>query len=51
MENQIPALIQASIDVKLKVLEDKALQKNIADAVQAVLKAFKDGQKVLFCGN
>jgi D-sedoheptulose 7-phosphate isomerase len=51
MENQIPALIQASIDVKLKVLEDKALQKNIADAVQAVLKAFKDGHKVLFCGN
>lgn len=51
MENQIPALIQASIDVKLKVLEDKSLQKNIADAVQAVLKSFKDGHKVLFCGN
>ena len=51
MENQIPALIQASIDVKLKVLEDKVLQKYIADAVQAVLKAFKDGHKVLFCGN
>lgn len=51
MENQIPALIQASIDVKLKVLEDQGLQKNIADAVQAVLKSFKDGHKVLFCGN
>lgn len=51
MENQIPALIQASIDVKLKVLEDKSLQKNIADAVQSVLKSFKDGHKVLFCGN
>lgn len=51
MENQIPALIQASIDVKLKVLEDKNLQQNIADAVQAVLKSFKDGHKVLFCGN
>jgi len=51
MENQILGLIQASIDVKLKLLEDKKLRDTIAHAVQAILQAFKNGNKVLFCGN
>ena len=51
MENQILGLIQASIDVKLKLLEDKKLRDTIAQSVKAILLAFKNGNKVLFCGN
>lgn len=51
MENQILGLIQASIDVKLKLLEDKKLRSTIAQCVEAILLAFKSGNKVLFCGN
>lgn len=51
MENQIQGLIQASIDVKIKLLEDKAIRSTIAHCVQSILAAFKNGNKVLFCGN
>lgn len=51
MENQIQGLIQASIDVKIKLLEDKAIRSTIAHCVQSILSAFKNGNKVLFCGN
>ena len=51
MENQIQGLIQASIDVKIKLLEDNAIRSTIAHCVQAILAAFKNGNKVLFCGN
>lgn len=51
MSEQIKNLIQASIDVKLKVLENKDLQKTLVDCVEKITKAFQDGNKVLFCGN
>ena len=51
MQDQILKIIQASIDVKLKVLENKELQQTIAKAVATLVTAFKNGNKVLFCGN
>lgn len=51
MSVQIKNLIQASIDVKLKVLENKEIQKTLADCVEKITTAFKNGNKVLFAGN
>ena len=51
MQDQILKIIQASIDVKLQVLENKELQKTVGRSVEALVKAFKNGNKVLFCGN
>ena len=48
---QIKNLIQASIDVKLQVLNDAALQERLSACVDAIEAAFKNGNKVLFCGN
>ena len=51
MQDQILKIIQASIDVKLQVLENKELQKTVGRSVEALVTAFKNGNKVLFCGN
>jgi D-sedoheptulose 7-phosphate isomerase len=47
----IKDIIQASIDTKQRVLEDPALLERIDQVTQAIVKAFKSGNKVLFCGN
>ena len=51
MKDQIKKLIQASIDVKLQVLANHDLQKTVGECVLVLVKAFKNGNKVLFCGN
>lgn len=51
MQDQILKIIQASIDVKLQVLENKELQETVGKSVAALVTAFKSGNKVLFCGN
>ena len=51
MQDQISTIIQASIDVKLKVLENKEIQKTLGKCVETIVTAFKNGNKVLFCGN
>lgn len=51
MQDQILKIIQASIDVKLKVLENKELQNTVGRSVETLVTAFKNGNKVLFCGN
>ena len=48
---QIKNLIQASIDVKLQVLNDAALQERLSACIDAIEAAFRNGNKVLFCGN
>jgi D-sedoheptulose 7-phosphate isomerase len=48
---QIKGIIQASIDVKAEILQNDALLKTITDCVDLVTTAFKNGNKVLFCGN
>jgi D-sedoheptulose 7-phosphate isomerase len=47
----IKDIIQASIDTKQRVLEDSLLIDRIDQVTQAIVKAFKSGNKVLFCGN
>lgn len=51
MKEQIQQLVQASIDTKLRVLQNAALLKVVADATDAIVSAFKAGNHVYFCGN
>jgi D-sedoheptulose 7-phosphate isomerase len=47
----IKDILQASINTKKKVLENNELLKTIEDITNAVTTAFRNGNKVLFCGN
>lgn len=47
----IKDILQASIDTKKKVLENNELLKTIGEITNTVVAAFKNGNKVLFCGN
>src|SRR5687768_4326604 len=51
MNEQISSLIKASIDVKQLVLKDKNIIETVAKSVTDIVKCFKNGNKVLFCGN
>jgi D-sedoheptulose 7-phosphate isomerase len=51
MKNTISNIIQASIDVKQSLLADEVLINTIANTVEIITTAFKNGNKVLFCGN
>lgn len=51
MEKRIKEIIEASIDTKSKILADQTLQKTVADCVSIITASFKNGNKVLFCGN
>jgi D-sedoheptulose 7-phosphate isomerase len=48
---KIKQIIQASIDTKQKLLEDKELISTIATIVDVTTTAFKNGRRVYFCGN
>jgi D-sedoheptulose 7-phosphate isomerase len=50
MEN-IKDLITASISVKQQVLNNEALLSIVKETVDVIVAAFKNGNKVLFCGN
>ncbi len=43
--------IQASIDTKQKILNDKNILTTIQNAANAIIKAYKNGKKVLTAGN
>lgn len=47
----IKDIIQQSIHVKKLILEDEQLIKTIENCVNVIVSAFRDGRKVLFCGN
>jgi len=51
MKEKIKDLIQASIDVKQGVLQDQALVETVDRCVALIVTAFRNGNKVLFCGN
>jgi D-sedoheptulose 7-phosphate isomerase len=51
MFEQISTLIRQSISVKEQLLQDQALLNNVDQVVTAIVKAFQQGNKVLFCGN
>jgi D-sedoheptulose 7-phosphate isomerase len=48
---RVKEIIESSIAVKQKILDDEVMLKKICDAVNAVTNAFQNGHKVLFCGN
>lgn len=51
MSEKIKIIIGASVDTKRKILENETLLKTVNDCVDVIVTAFKNGNKVLFCGN
>jgi D-sedoheptulose 7-phosphate isomerase len=51
MKSQIENLIQASIDVKHKLLSDPFLLTTIENIVDEIIESLNNGGKILFCGN
>ncbi len=51
MVTEIQNIINKSITVKQQILQDEALLSKIELITTATIKAFGDGNKVLFCGN
>lgn len=51
MQQKIKSILQASIDVKQKIVSDPAMIAKLEEVTNIVTKAFANGNKVLFCGN
>jgi D-sedoheptulose 7-phosphate isomerase len=51
MQQKIKNILQASIEVKHKILSDEALLGRIQEVTSLITTAFRNGNKVLFCGN
>jgi D-sedoheptulose 7-phosphate isomerase len=51
MSDKIKDILKASIDTKQLVLENEALLKTIEAVVNTIVTAFKNGNRVYFCGN
>ena len=51
MSNQIKNIIQESINVKSAILKDEVMLQTLSSCVTDIVNAFKNGNKVLFCGN
>ncbi len=51
MSEIIKGIINASIEVKQQIVKDEQMIRTIEDAVNTITTAFKNGKKVLFCGN
>jgi D-sedoheptulose 7-phosphate isomerase len=49
--DQIKTIIQASIETKQLILQDAKLLGTVEKLVEALVKAFRDGNRVYFCGN
>ncbi|MDX2003508.1 MAG: SIS domain-containing protein [Chitinophagales bacterium] len=50
-QQDIRQIIASSINVKQQLLESPAIAPLIEQSVEVLTKAFKEGKKVLFCGN
>jgi D-sedoheptulose 7-phosphate isomerase len=51
MSNQIKSIIQSSIATKQQILDNEQLIGILEECSNVITQAFKDGKKVLFCGN
>jgi D-sedoheptulose 7-phosphate isomerase len=51
MIKKIKDCITASISVKQQLLADETIINTVTDCVKVIVNAFKNGNKVLFCGN
>lgn len=48
---QIKNIVQASINVKQEILQNQRLLETVERCIEVIVTAFKNGNKVLFCGN
>ncbi len=51
MSDKIKSLIQSSIDVKTDLLNDPEMLSKMQKVVDVLVAAFKNGNRVFFCGN
>src|SRR5271156_2658776 len=51
MQQQIRSILQSSINVKHGIISNDALMARIEEVTRLIANAFKNGNKVLFCGN
>jgi len=51
MREKITSIIKASIDTKQQILENELLLQTINSCIHKIVTAFRNGNKVLFCGN
>ncbi len=51
MENKIASIIESSIKTKQELLTNKAMLSLINECSDVITQAFRNGKKVLFCGN
>jgi D-sedoheptulose 7-phosphate isomerase len=51
MQEQIQRIIESSIQTKQSILANTSMLDVIAQCSEIITKAFRDGNKVLFCGN
>ena len=51
MNAKIKELVSASISVKQQLLADEKLMTLVDESISIITQAFKNGNKVLFCGN
>jgi D-sedoheptulose 7-phosphate isomerase len=51
MSQKIKDIIAASVAVKQQILQNEVLINSVEECVTAIVAAFKNGNKVLFCGN
>lgn len=51
MSGQIKSIIEKSIAVKQTLLSDEAMITRIGEVVEVVVTAFRNGNRVYFCGN
>ena len=49
--DKIKKIIKASIDTKQSVLQNEGLLKTIEASVDVIVNAFRNGNRVYFCGN
>lgn len=51
MQEKIRHIIQSSIDVKTKLLDDDVMLQRVQTVVAVMVNAFRNGNHVYFCGN
>ena len=51
MQQRISEIINASISTKQRILDSPVLMKTIEEVTNVIATAFRNGNKVLFCGN
>ena len=51
MQEQFKEIIRSSINVKEQILSDTAMISDLEKAVELIVNAFKNGNRIWFCGN